>query len=424
MQMNKREHFGADFLWGASTASHQVEGHNHNQWTVWEAVHSTQMAKTAYRRLNWLPDYKKFEAFATDPDNYVSGAGVEHFKRYEEDFDLLKSLNLNAFRFGIEWSRIEPEQGHFDVAAIKHYKKYVSQLKARKITPIINLWHWTMPVWFSELGGFEKKQNIAYFERFVEEIYEPIISQCRYVLILNEPNIYSYFSYLNGEWPPGEKSYFKFFKVYRNLLKTHKSTYKLLKQRNARLMISSAPQLTSNVPKNPKNLYHRLGAFLADYFNNWYWQNRTAKHQDFIGFNNYFKNYFNGVGLNSIANPKKPYNDMGWYMEPNSVGEIIDKLSKRYPSVPIMITENGVADADDQYRKWWLERTMHSLSEARNKDANVIGYMHWSLLDNFEWAYGWWPKFGLVEVDRHDNMKRKIRTSAKWWAGELKKLQK
>jgi beta-glucosidase len=422
--VNKHNQFGSDFLWGASTASHQVEGHAHNQWTVWEAVNSVELAKSSQSKIGWVPVWTKIEHQAKDPENYVSGAGVDHYHRYEEDFDIAKSLNLNAFRFGIEWSRIEPEQGYFDQGAIKHYQKYIDRLKSRKITPVINLWHWTVPVWFDELGGFEKKENIRYFENFINEIFDPIINKCNWVLVLNEPNIYSYFSYQSGEWPPGVKSNYKFFKVYLNLLKTHKRVYKLLKQKNPRLMVSSCPQLVSNTPKNPKKISHRAGAKLADYFNNWFWQDRVKKYQDYIGFNNYFINYFNGIGLNSVDNPKQPLNDMGWYMEPSAVGKIIDKISKRYPGVPIMVTENGVADSHDKYRQWWLEETMQALAESKANGANVIGYMHWSLLDNFEWAYGWWPKFGLVEVDRQNNMRRRIRPSAKWWAIEIKKVQR
>ena len=421
--MVKNNQFGPDFLWGASIASHQVEGRTHNQWTVWEAVHSVELAKSAHERYRWLPNWHRIELQAKDPDNYVSGDGVDHYHLYEKDFDLLKELNLNALRFSIEWSRIEPEPGHFDQSAIKHYQKYINELKARKITPVINLWHWTMPVWFTDIGGFEKKQNIQYFERFVEKISEPLINKCKWVIILNEPNIYSFLSYSTGEWPPNEISQIKFLKVYLNLLKTHKRVYKQLKIFNPRLQISSVPQLVSNAPKKPKKMTHRVGAKLADYFNNWWWEDRVKKHQDFIGFNNYFKNYFDGIGFNSMNNPGEPLNDMGWYMEPKAVGEIVDKISKRYPGRPIMITENGVADKQDKYRQWWLEQTIEALTESKEKGANLIGYMHWSLLDNFEWAYGWWPKFGLIEVDR-STMHRKIRPSAKLWAKQLKQLQK
>src|SRR6185437_17178847 len=120
--------FPKDFLWGASTASHQVEGGNENQWTEWELANATELAKTVPKRLSWLPNWKQVKADATDPENYVSGKGVDHYNRYEEDFDLLEKLHLNSFRFGIEWSRVEPKEGTWNLEAIKHYHRYIDNL--------------------------------------------------------------------------------------------------------------------------------------------------------------------------------------------------------------------------------------------------------------------------------------------------------
>ncbi len=414
--------FPKDFLWGASTSSHQVEGGTYNQWTVWELENAAHQAKTAEDRLGWLPNWKDIASQATDPSNYVSGEAVDHYNRYKEDFDMAKGLGLNAFRFSIEWSRIEPEEGKWDEAAIEHYRTYIQELKKRGLEPFLNLWHMTNPVWFEDKGGFMERKNIVYFLRFAATIMEELGSELNYVLILNEPNIYAWFSYKTGEWPAPKHSTLAFARAYLNLVSVHRQTYKILKASNPKIQFSSAPQLVINEPKDPKNLIHQLGAWSANIGNNWLWLWATHSCNDFIAYNNYFKNYMSGLGTKGIDNPKTPLNDMGWYMEPDSAAEMAMALQKRFPDMPIYITESGVADAKDARRQWWIEENMKALSQAIEQGANIKGYIHWSLLDNFEWQHGWWPKFGLLEVDRAKGMKRTPRKSTLWWASELKKL--
>lgn len=194
--------FPKDFLWGASTASHQVEGGTVNQWSEWELAHASDLARSSARRLSWLPSWRTIRVEAQNPENYVSGNGVDHFRRYDEDFDLLEDLHMNSFRFGVEWSRLQPKEGAWNLEALKHYHRYIRDLKERNIEPILNIWHWTMPTWFTEKGGFEKKANIAYFEQFVQKVIEEYGPELRYVSILNEPNVYTSFSYVTGAWPP------------------------------------------------------------------------------------------------------------------------------------------------------------------------------------------------------------------------------
>jgi beta-glucosidase len=146
------------------------------------------------------------------------------------------------------------------------------------------------------------------------------------------------------------------------------------------------------------------------YANNWWFLDRIGTQQDFIGLNYYFTNYYRGWKMD---NPGAPQSDLGWYMEPAGVGPLVSAVSSRY-ALPIMITENGLADGQDQYREWWLQETIAALQSAQDAGAKLIGYMHWSLLDNFEWKYGWWPKFGLVYVDREQGMQRTVRPSARW----------
>lgn len=418
--MIRQQKFPEDFLWGASTASHQVEGGTVNQWSVWELAQASDLAATAEERLGWLPDWKDIKPQAEDPDNYVSGAGVDHFKRYEEDFDLLRKLQCNSFRFGIEWSRINPEEGIFDKEAIAHYHRYLDALRARNIEPVMNLWHWTMPTWFTDKGGFEKAENLEYWDRFVRKIAEEFGDKVRYVLTLNEPNVYASFGYLTGEWPPQQTGWLTFLKVYRNLAQAHRRAYDILKARNSTLQIGVAAQLANIQAKRPHNIIDSITTKVMRYGWNWWFLNRIRRHQDFVGINYYFTDYYQGFGKN--RNPKVPVQDLGWYMEPEGLYPLLLRTWARYRK-PIIITENGVADRNDDYRQWWIEQSVIAMQRAMSEGVDVRGYMHWSLLDNFEWKYGWWPKFGLIAVDRQNGMKRTPRPSAIWYARYLSELR-
>jgi beta-glucosidase len=413
--------FPHGFMWGASTSAHQVEGGNHNQWTVWELEHASERAKTAEARYGWNPKWVEFKNQMQDPKNYVSGRGVDHYKRYQEDFDILKKLNLNSFRFGIEWSRLEPEEGKWDEAAIEHYKNYIDELKKRGIEPMLNIWHWTMPVWFVDKGAFAKKSNIVYFERFVEKVGQEYGKSLSYVITFNEPNVYTSFGYLTGIWPPEVKNVIKCGQVYLNLVKAHKKAYMALKKHNPKIQVGIAAQLANIQAKRPHNLFDELSTKSMRYLWNWWFLRRIRHQQDFVGLNYYFTDYY--TGLYQRKNPKVPLSDLGWYMEPEGLYPLLLRVWARFKK-PIIVTENGVADTHDEYRRWWIEETLVAMQRALSEGVDLRGYFYWSLLDNFEWADGWWPNFGLVKVDRKNGMKREIRPSAKWFAAVIDKLSK
>jgi len=399
-------------MWGASTSAHQVEGGTVNQWSEWELAHANELAKSAKRRLSNASNQDAIKGQASDPHNYVSGRGVDHYKRYEEDFGLLEELNMNTFRFGIEWSRLEPQEGAWNIEAVEHYRGYIRSLKARGIEPIPTLWHWTVPTWFEAKGGFERKANLRYFDHFVQKFADEYAKDLAYVLTLNEPNVYVGQSYAMALWPPQQKNYFLCAKVYWNLLHAHKRAYKILKSKNPSLQIGIASQLYNAVPKRPYSIVDNLAVKVSTYVWNWWFLNRIKKHQDFTGLNYYFTTYYQN--FLQRCNPAWPENDLGWYMQPEGIYPLLLELDRRYKK-PIIITENGLADAKDIYRKWWLEQTIVAMQRAFSEGIALKGYLHWSLLDNFEWADGWWPKFGLVAVDREHGMKRTVRPSAEWF---------
>jgi len=362
--------------------------------------------------LNWS-DIKEE---ATNKNNYISGEAVDHYTKYEEDFDLLKELNLNAYRFGIAWSRIEPEKDKIDKKEIEHYRNYIKALKKRNIEPVITLWHWTHPLWFEELGGFEKKENIKYFVKFAKTL-APIFKELKvkYIITINEPCVVTSASYIEGRWPPEKKSKLLGFKVLNNLIKAHKEVYKELKKSNHSLQIGVAKNNQDNQLGNNK-ISTKIAKKIADKSWNYYFLDKIKRQQDFIGLNYYFRNNIVGLKKNlgyKCENPNKDKSDLGWDMYPYGIYNVIKNLDNRYKK-PIIITENGLADAKDEKRKWWLDETFKALEKAKKEDLNLIGYLHWSLLDNFEWREGFWPKFGLIDVDRK-TMKRTIRDSAYYY---------
>ncbi|MGH7142361.1 MAG: glycoside hydrolase family 1 protein [Candidatus Saccharimonadales bacterium] len=407
------------FLWGSSVSSYQVEGDNYNQWSEWEQVNAERLAKTSEWRLKEIPNWQAIKNEAKKKENYISGNGVEHFTRFEKDFALLKQLNMNAFRFSVEWSRIEPKEGQWDVRAIDHYHHYIAELKRLGIEPFLTIWHWTVPVWFAEKGGFEKRRNLSYFEHFVAKVAKEFGQELDYVIILNEPNLYAISSYVQGNWPPQQRNPLLAIYVFYNLACAHRRAYLLLKSDYPSLAIGTAAQLGNVRPKGTKNIINRLTVKIISYCFNWWFLNRIKGYLDFIGLNYYFTTYHNWYGL--TRNPPRPLSDLGWYMEPSGIQPLLETLWHRFRK-PIIITENGLADNNDIHRQWWLEQTMIAMKGAIRNGVQLFGYLHWSLLDNFEWQYGWWPKFGLIAVDRR-TMKRTIRPSARWFAKQIKQIQ-
>ncbi len=412
----ERELFPKDFLWGVSTSSYQVEGGNTTQWSEWEKTHAAQLAKTAHSRYGWLPNWPQIKSQASNPKNYISGRAVDHYGRYKKDFALAKKLNVTALRFGIEWARVEPEEGCWNEAEWQHYREYIGELKRQGIEPVLNIWHWTVPVWFDKKGGFKHARNLAYFKRFVDKLSRELGKEVRYVLTVNEPNVYAGKGYMDGTWPPQEKNIISFIKVFYNLARAHRIAYTSLKKVNKKIQIGCAIQLGNIQAKNKHNVLDRVMVRWMRYFWNWWFLNRINRYQDFIGFNYYFTDYYRGF---KPQNPKSPINDMGWYMEPEALFALLNSVHNRYKK-PILITENGVADSSDQFRRWWIEESIVAMQRALSVGIDVRGYFHWSLLDNFEWADGWWPKFGLIAVNTK-TLERTVRPSAVWYADAIAK---
>lgn len=409
--------FPKHFLWGASTAAHQVEGGLHNQWTVWELENARSLAAQAEYHIGDFPSWDRVKHEAQNPHNYVSGLATDHVHRYKEDFDLLGRMNMNAYRFSIEWSRIEPEEGAWNAEAIAYYKDYLKELKRRDIEPIVTLLHFTLPVWFAEKGGFEHRGNVKYFMRYVEKIMTELGHDMKRIITINEPEVYASISYIAQMWPPAERKVWKSLRVGNNLARAHNRAAKYIHKLSRKYKVSISKQ-SLYVYAGDNAWLSRLSAHLFQYVADDYFLKKVVKNCDFIGVNYYQSMRVYGY---RIHNPETPVNDLNWVMAPSDIELVLERLHEKY-KLPILITENGVADGEDEHRQWWIKETILGMQAAVKRGVNIQGYIHWSLTDNFEWSYGRWPRFGLAAVD-YKTGKRTLRPSAVWFGGVIKKLR-
>ena len=373
--------FPEGFLWGSATSAYQVEGGiENNDWA--EAARQGKVTP--------------------------AGRACDHYNRCEEDFDIAKSLSQNAHRFSIEWSRIEPEEGRFDEIEIEHYRKVLKALRERGIEPFVTLWHFTLPIWFAKMGGFENKKAPFYFSRYCEYVVKNLgqgSDAPRFWITINEPMVFANMGYLKGNWLPLEKWYyplslFRYFRVIDNIATSHNISYQKIKSVGPDSSVGIAAH---NINFEPSvNSFNRLLAKFLIWFQNHRFLRKIEDRQDFIGLNYYFHKKFSD---------KKRYekSDLGWDIYPKGIYNVLMEL-KRYHK-PVYVTENGIADAKDTKRAKFIKEHLYWVKRAIDDKIDVRGYFYWSLLDNFEWADGFGPRFGLVEVD-YETMERKIRPSA------------
>ncbi|MDO8504832.1 MAG: glycoside hydrolase family 1 protein [Candidatus Liptonbacteria bacterium] len=399
--------FPKNFYFGAATSAHQVEGGNHNDWTEWENKNALRLASLAQGK-PW-PDYILNPPAGgpnpLEPANYISGVACDHYNRYEEDFDIAKRLGHNAHRFSIEWSRVEPEEGKWNEKEIEHYRKVLGALRARGIEPFVTLWHWTLPIWLTKKGGTANKIFPEYFARYTEKIVDALGENVIFWITLNEPLVHAKISYLEGRWPPQKKSLFSYVRVSKNLIRAHKKAYTLIKRLKPEAQIGIAHNMSFFEADGSLFLNLILKKF-GEWRKNFVFLDAISDYQDFIGFN-YYSSYLVNFGFRKIKTEQ--ITDLGWSIYPKGIYMMLNAL-KKY-NKPIFITENGLADAEDKKRAEFVRQHMHWMSEAIKQGVDVRGYFHWSLMDNFEWSDGFWPRFGLVEVD-YKTLERKIRPSA------------
>ncbi len=410
--------FPAGFMMGTCTAEYQVSGSFQCPNTNW-AEHELK---------------KTLLGGSTIQNSDRSGKACEHWNRYKQDIALMKELGVTAYRFSVEWSRIEPREGIFDRSAIEHYHNVCDSLIEAGITPVITLHHFTNPLWFERKGAFEKEENIAYFVRYAKKVFNELGSKVPLWCTINEPGMYAFMGYIKGDFPPAEKmSFKKAGMVTKHLLQAHVRAYKALKAlpNGQKAQIGLVHSLTQFEPYHEGvGPEHALCYYLNQYMHRAILQFLvTGKFQlntitssvtyedpnapsmlDFIGLNYYSHVLVNLLSLPPQIPAYRPGDiptDMPYGLYAEGLYQAIQEVAAI--GVPIYITENGIADKTDDRRELYIKRYLYALSQAINDGYDVRGYFYWSLMDNFEWSFGYSMKFGLYEV----NFKTQERTLRK-----------
>lgn len=397
MNPEKLKKFPERFYWGAATASYQVEG----------GIENTDWAKAADE--GRVP---------------LCGRACDHYNRYEEDFAIAQSLGHNAHRLSIEWARIEPEEGKFNKVEIEHYRKVLTALKERGMTPFITIWHWTIPTWLTESGGIERKDFSEIFARYAAFVAKELGDLANHFSTINEPYSTIINGWVRGTFPPFHRfppiallsipndkvlgqhakrdwlGIIKFFTLANVLARAHNQAYAAIKSVRPESKISIVFQV--HVFRDHGNPLYELIARFQMWNMTHRFMKRVAHACDRIGLNYYFLTDFG-------KKQEYPKTDMGWDRRPEGIYYALCEM-KRYKK-PIYVAECGCADAADTFRAEYIRETVRGIHRAIHEGVDVRGFMYWSLLDNYEWAHGFEKRFGLVEIN-YETLERKIRPSA------------
>ncbi len=368
--------FPKGFLFGSATSAHQIEGHQHNDWSEWEKlpgkIHNHDTAEIA----------------------------ADSYNKWRDDIKLLKDSSQNAYRFSIEWSRIEPEEGKFNQEAVEHYREIIAELNRNKIEPMVTLFHFTLPVWLDDKGGLTNRKAPWYFARFASRMAKEFGNEVKLWSVLNEPNVYVMTGFIAGNWYPGRRgAYLDGVRTFFNLISAQKQSYLAMKKESKDIQIGIAYNMSAFFPSRPV-WQDRLLTGLAKWLVNEFFLNKIKGHFDFVGINHYLSHFvcFSPKFIRDRITEKEKYH---WIQKPSGICEVIKEASKY--NKPIYITENGIPcddTIDDDKRQAYLENVFQELGESIKDGYDLRGYFYWSLLDNFEWASGYSMMFGLHTIDR------------------------
>ncbi|MDQ0792370.1 glycoside hydrolase family 1 protein [Streptomyces sp. B1I3] len=392
------------FLMGASTSAHQIEGNNVS--SDWWAIENRPGTFVAER----------------------SGDAADSFHRWPEDMDLLSGLGFNAYRFGIEWARIEPERGRVSRAAVEHYRAMVLGALERGLTPVVTLHHFTSPRWFSELGGWTSPESAELFARYASTALEVLGAGVRHVATINEPNMIALMHSIvrrtarqTADASDGPKAGPEHTgaaaldpataepdaEVGQALIRAHRAAFAVLKAGDPELQVgwTVANQVHQAEPGAEEvaaaYAWPREDVFLE-----------AAREDDWIGVQAYTRHRIGREG--PIPVPRGAATTLtGWEIYPEALGEAVRHTAEVVgPHVPVLVTENGIATADDEQRIGYVTAALAGLAAAMRDGIDVRGYLHWSALDNYEWG-SYRPTFGLIAVDP-DTFARTPKPSARW----------
>lgn len=379
--------FPPGFLWGTSTAAHQVEGDNrNNDW--------------------WAFEQQPGRIHAGD----TSEVACDHYNRFKDDFRILSRMHNNAHRLSIEWSRVEPAPGDFDSRQIRHYRDVLGELREQGLKPMLTLHHFTSPLWLSTRGGWTSTEAVDAFARFVKRVVGELGDLVEMWCTLNEPNIYAANGWLMGEFPPGRRGDLRsIYRVLSNMRRAHEEAYLIIKKAFPDAPVGLSHHKFLMIPATSRRVDHWAAGVAQRSLDSWpvatgRLQPVVAASSDFIGIAHYWGQLaaFDPIRpqdqfVRRFNPPGQPLTEMGWVSDPLWMRDVLNGL-KRYQK-PVYITENGISTSDDTVRERYLREILEQVWLAIEDGVDVRGYFHWTAIDNFEWARGYSQRFGLIELD-------------------------
>lgn len=398
------------FLWGVASSAFQAEGGDvPNDWVD-----------------------------AARAGRVPSNPGNGFWERAEDDFARLAALGLRHYRLSVEWSRVEPERGCFDEAALDRYRALCDAACGAGLTPWVNLFHFTHPRWFAARGGFLERANHVDFLRYVETVARALAPYARHFHVQNESMVYVLSSYLLGQNPPFVASREAAFDMTRHVLALQADGYRAIKSVDPGLVVASIEVYLDPRPLDPGDA---LQCMAAESFDAWYhgtllealgtgWIRLPGREPeeiphlrgalDLYGFNYYSSVAFGPDGPGSFADrPDAPLDTMGRHVFPRGLEEGLLRVSRALPNLPLVVTENGCPTTDETFRIRYVAAHVAALSRARARGADVRGYFHWTAVDNYEWHHGFSDaRFGLIGFDPATKV-REVKASGRWLAGVI-----
>jgi beta-glucosidase len=363
--------FPDGFEWGTATAAHQIEGGNwNNDWWQWEHTPGSGCAEP-------------------------SGDACDSWNRWRDDVAIVRDLGLNSYRFSVEWSRIEPEPGEWSSAAIEHYHRIADALREAGIRPVVTFHHFTSPRWFAARGGWLHDEAIDSFARFCERTARELGPVIDRACTINEPNIVAVMGHLMGMFPPGRTDLDETRRVIDALCSAHRKAVDVIRDAAPDVPVGLTLSMTEyEAVDGGEAMLEQTRALMEDGFLD------VTAGDDFVGVQCYSRMRLGpkgplGPGEGVTVLP------MGYEYWPQALGATIRRAwDYTGRSIPIVVTENGIGTEDDTMRISYVDTALASVLDCLDDGIDVRGYTYWSLLDNFEWAFGYVPKFGLVAVDR------------------------
>ncbi|MCD5322250.1 MULTISPECIES: GH1 family beta-glucosidase [Pontibacillus] len=432
------QRFKEDFIFGTATSSYQIEG------AVNEAGRTPSI----------------WDTFSLTPGKVNNGdtgdVACDHYNRFEEDIEIIKSLGVDSYRFSIAWPRVFPHEGQYNPEGMAFYKRLATRLKEEGIRPFVTLYHWDLPQWAYEKGGWTNRESINWFMEFAEKCFEELDDVVDMWITHNEPWCVAMLGYYEGVHAPGHQNLQEAIQVAHHLLLSHGMAVQYYKETLKKdKPIGITLNLSPVYPASVEEMDYTAAQHFDGYLNRWfldpvfkgsYPEDMKALYGkngcdfdfihdgdlelisipcDFFGINFYNRALIEASAdhpfLYQHAESDYPKTGMGWDISPNEFRELIYRVREDYTRLPIFITENGAAFDDqleedgtvkDEGRKSYVEQHLETIAALNEEGMGIQGYYLWSLLDNFEWAFGYDKRFGITYVD-FKTQKRYVKDSAK-----------